>query len=161
MNKRYVIDYSLKNGLGNPSVNLYLMGCDKPVKCKDCHNWEMQDINLEDFNYQTMIDELETFIKKSMLFQKEPWLCILGGDPLIKENKPITMSVSSHLKEVFPKLKIVVYSWHEPQELQNVDYGVLGPYESSLHIENMLPSSTNQYIYDFNNKTKLEPIKLK
>ena len=39
---RYTIDYSLKNGLGHPSVSLYLSGCDNSDKCDGCHNKELQ-----------------------------------------------------------------------------------------------------------------------
>lgn len=157
---RYIIDFSLKNGLGNPSVNLYLKGCDKPLKCEGCHNWEMQEIDYSNFDMQYLINQLKVNIETSKLFHKDPWLCILGGEPLADSNIGITNYVCEEMKRLFPELKIVVYSWHEPTELPNVDYGVLGAYDKLFHVKHCLPSSTNQYIYDFNNKQKLGSIKL-
>lgn len=158
---RYTIDFSLKNGLGKPSVNLYLTGCDKPDKCKGCHNWEMQDPDFSNFDFQKLLNAIKVNIETSKIFHKDSYFCVLGGEPLASFNKQITMDVAKFVKNTFPDTTLIVYSWHEPQELEYFDYGVLGPYEEELYKENILPSSSNQYIYDFKNKTRLKDIKLK
>ena len=34
------------DGLWYPSISIYYSGCDKPVKCLDCHNPELQQKNI-------------------------------------------------------------------------------------------------------------------
>lgn len=63
-----------------------------------------------------------------------------------------------------------MYSWRTIEQINKenlkpyikyIDYGVLGVYDNDLYTPNVLPSSTNQYIYDFKGSQKLKPIKLK
>ena len=164
---RYVLDYNLKNGLGHPSVTLYLQGCDKKVKCEGCHNWEMQEENKDDYDIEEIAKNVISDLEQSKPFNKELWLTILGGEPLADYNREITKRISAIVKEHFNSVKIVVYSWRYLSDIdsenlweymENIDYGVLGDFQMKNLIKNTLPSTTNQYIYDFKNKCKMKPI---
>jgi len=94
----------------------------------------------------------------------------LGGEPLAKYNRNITLELSNYIKEKYKNAIIVLYSWRTIEQINReslkpyikyIDYGVLGSYNKDLYVSNTLPSSTNQYIYDFKNNEKLKPIKLK
>lgn len=172
MNKidRYVIDYSLKNGLGHPSISLYLTGCDKPIKCEDCHNWELQKQSENNYNINTIKDELDNSIKNYLSFHDKLYFSILGGEPLSEYNKDISLEISKYIKEKYKKSIIVLYSWRLIEEIKDsnlipytlyMDYGVLGPYKKDLYEEKTLPSSSNQYVYNFKTNKKLKPIKIK
>lgn len=167
---RYIIDYSLKNGLGKPSVSIYLHGCDNPIKCKDCHNLELQNTPIEEINIEELKKQIDIAIKNYLQFHNKLYISILGGEPLAQYNRNIILEISKYIKEKYNDSIIVMYSWRTidqinkenvNQYLKYVDYGVLGVYDSNLHIENTLPSSTNQYIYDFKQNEILQPIRLK
>lgn len=168
--KQHVIDYSLKNGLGKPSVSIYLRGCDKPIKCKGCHNYEFQSFSKEEYDLEKLFGQLDMEIERFLKIHSELYLCILGGEPLAKHNKFITYEISKYVKNKYESSKIVLYSWRTLEDIEKdrlnsylnyIDYGVLGYYEEELHVKDTLPSSSNQYIYDFKEKTTLEPIKLR
>lgn len=163
---RYLLELSLKNGLGNPSISLYLRGCDKKIKCKGCHNHEYQEKSMDDYDINLIKTSTLELLEKSKLFFPNTSLSILGGEPLTEYNKDITYEVSKYIKEKYPNIPIILYSWRTIDQIPSkyvkyIDYGVLGSYDENLHIDNTLPASTNQYIYDFKSQYKLEPIKLK
>ena len=130
--QRYVISYSLKNGLGNPSVDLYLTGCDKPVKCEDCHNWEIQEESKEDYNIDVIKEELKVAIKQSQIFSSKLYLTVLGGEPLAKYNRDITEQIAEYVKNEFPEVTLVLYTWREIDEIDNFDYAVIGGYDKEI-----------------------------
>lgn len=167
---RYVIDYSLKNGLGHPSISLYLKGCDKPTKCEDCHNYELQIKSKRECDIEKLKDDIDKYIDNYLLFHKKLYFSILGGEPLTIYNRDIVLEISKYVKEKYPESIIVLYSWRTMDNIRKgkilsytkyIDYGVLGSYEKDLYVENILPSSSNQYIYNFNTKKRVNPIKLK
>lgn len=157
----YNIDFSLINGLGKPSISIYFSGCDIPVKCKECHNpelWKHQD-NQVDY------DELYRLVKSSKSFAKELIISFLGGDPLAPYNRELTQEISCRLKQDFPGVILVMYSWRLPNQMEDewikyFDYGVLGQFDIGEFKEGFLPASTNQIIYDFKTGTTLDSIKI-
>lgn len=168
--QRYVIDYTLKNGLGKPAISLYLTGCDKPVKCKGCHNWELISESENDYDIEQIKTELAKQIDSFLEFHKDLHVSILGGEPLASYNRDITLEVSKFVKSKYSNSTITLYSWREKELLKtkslnryikHIDYGVLGGWEEDLFIKDTLPASTNQYIYDFKNNKKLKPIKIR
>lgn len=168
--ERYFIDYSLKNGLGNPAISLYLTGCDNPIKCEDCHNWELQEQSKYNYDIDKVKTEIDKEIYNYLQFHDKLYIAILGGEPLAEYNKDITLQISKYIKEKYPNSTTILYSWRTIEQINNenlrsytdyIDYGVLDVYNKNLHAENTLPASTNQYIYDFINDKKLAPIKLK
>lgn len=168
--RRYTIDYSLKNGLGKPAVSIYLTGCDKPIKCDDCHNWELQEESKEQYDIKKMKERIDKYIKDFFKFHKSLHVSILGGEPLAEYNRKITYEISKYIKEKYPNSTIIIYSWRTIDQIfkegiksyiKYIDYGVLGAYDKELYIENTIPSSTNQYIYDFKYDKINKPIILK
>lgn len=163
--ERYKIDYSLKNGLGKPSVSLYLTGCDKPIKCKGCHNYELQDESKEKYNIEKIKKTMNFYINKAKEYNSDIHVSYLGGEPLTKYNRNIMLEISNWVKNNFNKVTTVLYSWRKPNQIQDeyvdyIDYGVLGAYMKEKHKEDQIPASDNQIIYDFNKKEEIEPIKL-
>lgn len=163
---RFLIDFSLKNGLGKPSVSLYLTGCDKPKKCVGCHNYELQGINGTDFNIDIIYEELRKEVKKSKEIFNLEYVSYLGGEPLASYNKEITRNISKKIKEEF-KVKNILYSWRTIEKIKEdkleeyikyMDYGILGEYKEELRDTTKLPSSKNQYIYNFNTNKKEKDI---
>jgi anaerobic ribonucleoside-triphosphate reductase activating protein len=169
MSDRYFIDYSLKNGLGNPSIDLYLKGCDKPVKCKNCHNPELQEKPTDHFKFKNIRKEIDNQIKEFKNYHDQLYITYLGGEPLTSYNLGITFVISQHIKFKYKNAYNILYSWRTIEQIKKegiqkslryIDYGILGAYKKELHQENMLPVSSNQYIYDFNKDKKIKPIKL-
>lgn len=158
MMNRYFIDYNLKNGLGNPSINLYLTGCDIPVKCVDCHNYEIQEESKKDYNLNNIKMDLDEVIKHFLILHDKLYFCILGGEPLTEYNKPITLEISKYIKNKYPDSIIVLYSWRKLKILKNIDFGVLGAYNKDLFTPNTIPSSSNQIIWDYGKEVEVEPI---
>lgn len=170
MGVRYTIDYNLKNGLGKPAISLYLTGCDKPIKCAGCHNYELQKESEDDYEINKIINKMEGKYLKSLEFNKDTSIVFLGGEPTAKYNIKIVYIISKYFKGKYPNTNTILYSWRTIEQIKNdinidmmkyIDYGVLGAYDENNYVEKELPSSTNQYIYDFNIKDKLKPIKLK
>ena len=79
MTTNYIIDFSLKNGLGHPSLSLYLPGCDIPIKCHNCHNQELHSGNgsiVQEIPNITM--KLTELIDNYSLFSDKLYITILG-----------------------------------------------------------------------------------
>lgn len=168
--QRYFIDYSLKNGLGHPAISLYLTGCDNPVKCNGCHNYELQKQSYKNYSIDIIKQEIDANIYNYLQFHDKLFIAILGGEPLAEYNKKISLQISKHIKKQHRSSTIVVYSWRTYEQIQEdnlepyikyIDYGVLGVYDDTLYVENTLPASSNQYIYDFKHHKTLEPVILK
>ena len=165
---RYHIDYSLKNGLGHPSVSLYLLGCDNPVKCEGCHNGELIPESNESINMERLKKLLYSSLKKAQFFNKNIYLSFLGGEPLSEYNRDIVLELSEHFKNTFKNINTVLYSWRTPEIIYDelngfisyIDYGVLGSFDIDKKQDGYIPSSKNQIIYNFKSDEVLERIKL-
>jgi anaerobic ribonucleoside-triphosphate reductase activating protein len=166
---RYYIDFSLKNGLGSPSASLYLTGCDKPVKCKGCHNYELQGIRGTEFNINKIYRELKEEVRKGQELFNLRYVSYLGGEPLAPYNREITKIISKKIKKEF-RVKNILYTWRTLEKIKEenldeyieyMDYGILGEYRDELRDTDRIPSSKNQYIYNFNTNKKEKDIILK
>ena len=162
---RYFINYSLSNGLGNPSVSLFFKGCDKPNKCSGCHNPELKNIDKSKIDIEELKKEISSFIEKSKNFSDKRYVSFLGGEPLSKYNREYLLKISRFIKESYKEIETVIYTWRSLDEIDRrytkyIDYGVLGEYKEELHQDNMIPGSKNQVIYDFNDMKEIEHIKL-
>lgn len=171
----YIIDYSTKNGLGHPAVSIFLSGCDRPVKCEDCHNPELWEPSQE--SADSLFLDLKQACDISQKLSNKVRVAILGGEPLAEYNLRLTLEIAMWVKNNYFHSEVIVYSWrtieqiydlitYNPAYAHNIiydyfDYGVLGPYDKNFHENHMLPASSNQYIFDFKRQEKLPPIKLK
>ena len=156
--------------MGHPAISIYLTGCDNPIKCEDCHNWELQEKSQYDYDINKIKHKVDKEIYNYLQFHSKLYIVILGGEPLAEYNRDIVLELSSYIKEKYKNVTIVLYSWRTIEQINKenlrsyikyVDYGVLGSYNKGLYVSNTLPSSVNQYIYDFKNNNKLKPVKLK
>jgi len=64
------------------------------------------------------------------------------------------------------KICSIIYTWRYLKDIEHlkkyisyIDYGVLGDFQEYNKNINYIPSSTNQYIYNFTNNKKIQPIK--
>ena len=156
------------DGLWYPSISIFYSGCDKLIKCKDCHNPSLQKKGV---GCQTNSNQLILDIERSLSFWLEVYekisICYIGGEPFSKWNRQSVLNVSKYFKQKYNnKVCNIVYSWRYIEDLKDLDnylkymdYGVLGEFQTDMKDLNYIPSSSNQYIYDFKNKTKLQPIR--
>lgn len=127
----------------------------------------MQKISTDYWSITELINESDGYIKDFLDFNNCLFVSFLGGEPLTEKNQHITYTVSKYVKQNYKNVTTVLYSWRTIEKIKEeklncilkyIDYGVLGPYRKELHQDNIIPSSENQYIYDFNNTKKIEPI---
>jgi anaerobic ribonucleoside-triphosphate reductase activating protein len=94
-------------------------------------------------------------------------LCYLGGEPLAVWNRLSLYVVSKYFKIKYnDRVCNILYSWRYLEDIKCVnkyttymDYGVLGDFQKEKKDLNYIPSSTNQYIYDFKNSKKINSIR--
>lgn len=117
-----------------------------------------------------IIKNIDYEIKNFLQFHNTLYFSILGGEPLAEYNKQITFEISKYIKNTYQNATNVLYSWRTIDNIKQenlksfltyIDYGVLGSYNKELHIANTIPSSVNQYIFDFKNNKTIPPINLK
>lgn len=155
------------DGLYYPSLSIYFSGCDKPIKCKDCHNPELQKQKMGyKTDYLSLINDLDTKVQEWLKIYPKISICYLGGEALANWNIKSTYEVSKYFKAKYKeRICNIVYTWRYLKDLEDIkdyisymDLGVLGDFEKELFVENQIPASYNQYIYDFNKKIKLKRI---
>jgi len=151
------------DGVNHPSVSIYFHGCDKPVKCKGCHNyqlWEFDDIVI---NEKKLYKQIKTQINKIKKFYPKVAVCFLGGEPLSPQYRSFVYYLS-HMFSNDSKVLTILYSWRTLEDINNneelvkvtgeVDYGVLGAFDENYLVDDF-PASSNQIIYDFKHNKKI------
>ena len=143
------------------SVTFFTQGC--PHRCKGCHNPETWDFEGgKEFTYQVLNNIIEALsangIKRNF--------CIMGGEPLCKENEFLTLLVLKTVKEKFPDIEVYLWTGYYYDDLQSrnahidgilelTDYLIDGPYiESKRDITLQMRGSTNQSIINLKEKRK-------
>ena len=135
------------------SISIYLQGC--PHHCKRCFNPETWDFNGgQELTEELLTDLFENKINENGIKRS---LCILGGEPLCKENELTTLTLASMAK----KHNIDVYVWtgYTLEELEktdflfelfeNIDYLIDGPFiEEERDLTLKMRGSRNQRIID-------------
>lgn len=165
-----LISFSTKDGLGKPSINIHFKGCDKPNKCKGCHSPELYNPPKQKYDMFNLIYKVENKINFYLNdFVDELSICYMGGDPLTNWNIEYTYKVSKIIHEKY-KLNNILYSWKTVKQIKKenllnkvnfMDFGILGEFDIEQKQDRQIPTSNNQYIYDFNNCKKIKSIKLK
>lgn len=98
-------------------VTFFTQGC--PFHCIGCHNPETWDFNGGRELTDTVINNLIDAINANGVNRN---FCIMGGEPLCEQNLPVTDLVISKVKEVYPDIKIYVWTGYTMEELnQRVD----------------------------------------
>lgn len=98
-------------------VTFFTQGC--PFHCIGCHNPNTWDFNGGRELTDTIINDLIDAINANGVKRN---FCIMGGEPLCEQNLPVTDLVISKVKEVYPDIKIYVWTGYTMEELnQRVD----------------------------------------
>ncbi len=98
-------------------VSFFTQGC--PFHCIGCHNPETWDFNGGKELTEDIINDLIKSIKANDVNRN---LCIMGGEPLCEQNLPVTEYVITRVKEVYPEIKVYVWTGYTMEELdQRVD----------------------------------------
>lgn len=96
-------DTAAAPGIG---YTFFTQGC--PHKCKGCHNPETWDFNGGlNFTEKTM-NKILSDINKNGINRK---LCIMGGEPLCKENIPLVRYIIEQVLEKYPEKLEDIYIW--------------------------------------------------
>lgn len=137
-------------------VSFWVQGC--PHKCHGCHNPEQWDFEGgQEFTPQTL-EEIKNAISANGIQRS---LSVLGGEPLCPENLFLTTLVIREIKQVYPNIKIYIWSGYTLEELEKIsnphlkyiletaDYLIDGPYiaeqrDITLHLK----GSKNQNVWD-------------
>lgn len=151
-------------------VSVYLQGC--PIRCKGCHNQSIWDFSGGEVLTQEVIDNIVQGLTTNDVKRE---LCILGGEPLCKENLPATCTLVMQTKEK-TNSKIYIWTGYTYEQLLNslgfylkngntksyiqlkiilglADYLIDGPYiEEQRDITLKMRGSRNQRIWDLKQK---------
>lgn len=141
-------------------VTFFTQGC--PHKCFNCHNPETWDFEGgEEFTAET----LDSIIKGLTANGIQRNFCVMGGEPLCKENAFLTSLVIKEVKERVPEAKIYIWSGYTYEELlqsnhpqvrsalEMADVLIDGPYiDIERDITLPMRGSRNQRIIDLQEK---------
>lgn len=149
-------DFSAAPGV---SVSFFTQGC--PHHCPGCQNPETWDFDAGKEFVPEVLDEIVEALTANGI---ERSFCVLGGEPLCRENEFLTNLVIKHVKEKVPDVKIYVWSGytyeyllkqsspHLKMLLNNIDYLIDGPYiEAERDITLPMRGSRNQRVIPIDN----------
>lgn len=146
MKVTYKTGYNSSDGI---SFEIYLSGCNRTPKCKNCHNPLLWDFNYgKDLNYKKL--------NKLIKYSKFDNFVILGGEPL-DQNSSKFNELILYLKKNYPKIPIWLYTSYELKDIPKhlllyVNYIKTNKYEEKLRTNNNIHfgvklASSNQKIY--------------
>lgn len=141
-------------------VSLFTQGC--PLRCPGCQNPETWDFDggLE-FDSKTLNKIIDGLTAQGI--QRN--FCVMGGEPMCRENLFLTCLVIKEVKEKVPEAKIYVWTGYTYEELLEsddskvkiifdlADYLIDGPYIQELRdITLPMRGSSNQRIIELKEK---------
>ena len=162
-------------GAGNKvNVSLYVSGC--PLKCKGCHNAEMQDYNYgKPLTTEVIQDIVDSIVDNGV--QRN--FSILGGEPLAPPNLHGVARVINAVRCSYPDIEIYLWTGYTLEQINNriielcrgsskdqmaedliyimnnIDFLIDGPYiEAERDITLPLRGSRNQRIIQMNEVLK-------
>lgn len=114
-------DFSAAPGV---CVTFFTQGC--PHHCPGCHNPETWDPEGGyEFTNKTLNDLLKALTANGIHRN----LCIMGGEPLCKDNQFLTLMIVNEVKAKLPNTDIYIWTGYTYDELMNM---------SSPHLEQIL-----------------------
>ena len=114
-------DFSAAPGV---CVTFFTQGC--PHHCPGCHNPETWDPEGGyEFTNKTLNDLLKALTANGIHRD----LCIMGGEPLCKDNQFLTLMIVNEVKSKLPNTDIYIWTGYTYDELMNM---------SSPHLEQIL-----------------------
>lgn len=139
-------------------VTFFVQGC--PHRCKGCHNPEELDFNGGRKVTDDTFQELKSAINANGVLRN---LCIMGGEPLCKENIELTHKVITEVLNEFPNLKVYLWTGYLYEDLlandnntlsailSNVNVLIDGPFIEELRdITLFMRGSSNQRVIQLN-----------
>ena len=158
-----IIENDIVDSISGINVSFWCQGC--LFHCPNCHNPQTWDLNGGQElpqNYKEIILEL---LHKNGI---DRGLSILGGEPLLEQNRQIVSDLIDYVKDKSPNTRIYLWSGFTYKQLKKskdlrlknilnkVDYFIDGLYdESKRDVALKLRGSSNQNVYRrINNKLK-------
>lgn len=152
------IEYNDTANAPGVCVSVYVSGCD--FHCKGCHNPEAWDYN---YGKEASIEDIYEIEESLHANGIERNLCILGGEPLNKQNIAFVLGLISYVKSTSPNTKIYLWTGFTIEDLlikdsieksaiyyvlNNVDVLIDGSYiEEQRDITLPMRGSKNQRIH--------------
>ena len=137
-----------------------------PHRCKGCHNPETWNFEGGKEFTPKVLNEIYEALQANGIKRS---FCIMGGEPLCKENSFLTLMVLKEVRARFPKIKIYLWTGYYysdllktadtriMQILELIDVLIDGPYiDSKRDITLPLRGSSNQSIINLNEKRNKE-----
>lgn len=110
-------DFSAAPGV---CLSFFTQGC--PHKCKGCHNPETWNFNEgREFTDETL-DSIIKGLTANGIYRS---FCVMGGEPLCPENRIITETIVTAVRENYPDIKIYLwtgYTYEQLKEEQKSDF---------------------------------------
>ena len=136
------------------NVTFFTQGC--PLHCDGCHNPQTWDfLGGKEFTAETISKVIAAIGADGV----ERNLSIMGGEPLCPENIFMTALLISNVKDVYPNIKVYIWTGYTYEELverhaqkldwilDNIDYLIDGPFIlSQRDITLAMRGSRNQRI---------------
>ena len=152
------------------TVTLFVQGC--PHMCSGCFNPETWDFN---GGKEVPADFPEIILEKINANGLKRRFCVMGGEPLCKENAFLTHMILNYIKEKSPETELAVwtgYTWEELSSLGGnphikeilslIDFMVDGRFQlEKKDLSLKLRGSSNQRIIDVKETLKQNQIVLK
>lgn len=145
------------------NVTFFVQGC--PHRCLGCHNPETWDFSGgKEFTPETLQQIIDALKANGV----ERNFCIMGGEPLCKENAFLTHLVASEVKKYYPNIKIYIWTGYTYDQLIQMnehrineilsltDVLIDGPYiEAERDITLKMRGSKNQCIIFLDKQQKI------
>lgn len=146
-------DFSAAPGV---CLTAFVQGCD--IHCPGCHNPELQDFKGgHDYTFEIQ-NQIINGLTANGIHRS---FCIMGGEPLAKQNAEFTKYLITMVQVAVPGTKIYVWTGYTYEELlksknkdiqeilKTADYLVDGPYiDSQRDITLVMRGSRNQRVID-------------
>ena len=117
------------------NVTFFTQGC--PLHCEGCHNPQTWDfLGGKELTVNVITEVLQSIEANGI--QRN--FSIMGGEPLCKENLFLTQMLVMNVRDVYPEIKIYVWTGYTYEELlarkeqkldwilDNIDYLIDGPF---------------------------------
>lgn len=139
-------------------VSFFVQGC--PHHCPGCYNPETWDFNGGKEFTEDVLEQIISGLTKNGIQRN---LCIMGGEPLCRENAQLTFHIVHAVRKRVPEAKIYIWTGYTIEEIENShnihpkvysvlqlsDYLIDGPYiAAERDISLPMRGSRNQRIID-------------
>lgn len=150
----------IANGVG-VGVAVFVQGC--KFHCKDCFNEITWDFTGGKEFTEAVMEEIIDFLAPNYIKR----LTVLGGEPLVEENREGVLWILQRVREKYPNKQIWIYTgylWEQVRDLEHMEYlDVLvdGRFKAELKdISLRFRGSSNQRIIDVKKSLRAKEVVL-